>query len=258
MVLCFLQNVHVHLPNWTGGSDALWDVPGPGDKDGMCLSSISCVHIWSWEVGKVMIFSVTNANVIKMFCGKPAAECGIECRLTRGDMRRPPCSSLNGDKLKQACAYRGLKMKTRCLSTCVLQKKRISVKIEKGTGGMNDVDISWIPQETLNVMSMFIFTVITDFGSCLRGDSLPTLLLHFMKITDTQITDTHSHPVLQTGLPLKHLHGNAPIGQLEQINKALLFHLSSYCPSGSLRSFPSHRNLIAFYNGPTFLESNFH
>ncbi|XP_034548103.1 translocon-associated protein subunit alpha-like [Notolabrus celidotus] len=32
-------------------------------------------------------------------------------------------------------------------------KKRLSVKIEKGTGGMNDVDISWIPQETLNVMN---------------------------------------------------------------------------------------------------------
>ncbi|XP_071766581.1 translocon-associated protein subunit alpha [Centroberyx gerrardi] len=32
-------------------------------------------------------------------------------------------------------------------------KKRISVKIEKGTGGMSDVDISWIPQETLNVMN---------------------------------------------------------------------------------------------------------
>lgn len=29
------------------------------------------------------------------------------------------------------------------------------MKIEKGTGGMSDVDISWIPQETLNVMSMF-------------------------------------------------------------------------------------------------------
>ncbi|XP_037606783.1 translocon-associated protein subunit alpha-like [Sebastes umbrosus] len=32
-------------------------------------------------------------------------------------------------------------------------KKRLSVKIEKGTGGMSDVDISWIPQETLNVMN---------------------------------------------------------------------------------------------------------
>ncbi|XP_029288275.1 translocon-associated protein subunit alpha [Cottoperca gobio] len=32
-------------------------------------------------------------------------------------------------------------------------KKRMAVKIEKGTGGMNDVDISWIPQETLNVMN---------------------------------------------------------------------------------------------------------
>ncbi|CAJ1051711.1 translocon-associated protein subunit alpha-like [Xyrichtys novacula] len=32
-------------------------------------------------------------------------------------------------------------------------KKRLPVKIEKGTGGINDVDISWIPQETLNVMN---------------------------------------------------------------------------------------------------------
>ncbi|XP_068614987.1 LOW QUALITY PROTEIN: translocon-associated protein subunit alpha-like [Brachionichthys hirsutus] len=32
-------------------------------------------------------------------------------------------------------------------------KKRLPVKIEKGTGGVNDVDISWIPQETLNVMN---------------------------------------------------------------------------------------------------------
>jgi len=36
-----------------------------------------------------------------------------------------------------------------------LQKKRVSAKIEKGTGGMNDVDISWLPQETLNIMSRF-------------------------------------------------------------------------------------------------------
>uniref|UniRef100_A0A3P8SFT4 Translocon-associated protein subunit alpha n=1 Tax=Amphiprion percula TaxID=161767 RepID=A0A3P8SFT4_AMPPE len=32
-------------------------------------------------------------------------------------------------------------------------KKRLPVKIEKGTGGISDVDISWIPQETLNVMN---------------------------------------------------------------------------------------------------------
>uniref|UniRef100_A0A3Q3AVQ5 Translocon-associated protein subunit alpha n=1 Tax=Kryptolebias marmoratus TaxID=37003 RepID=A0A3Q3AVQ5_KRYMA len=32
-------------------------------------------------------------------------------------------------------------------------RKRISVKIEKGTVGVNDVDISWIPQETLNAMN---------------------------------------------------------------------------------------------------------
>lgn len=32
-------------------------------------------------------------------------------------------------------------------------KKRLPVKIEKGTGGISDVDISWIPQETLNAMN---------------------------------------------------------------------------------------------------------
>ena len=29
------------------------------------------------------------------------------------------------------------------------------MKIEKGTGNMNDVDISWIPKETLDAMSTF-------------------------------------------------------------------------------------------------------
>ncbi|MCJ8750235.1 hypothetical protein PDJAM_G00260170 [Pangasius djambal] len=32
-------------------------------------------------------------------------------------------------------------------------RKRVPVKVETGTGGMNDVDISWIPQETLNAMN---------------------------------------------------------------------------------------------------------
>ncbi|KAM9443842.1 translocon-associated protein subunit alpha-like isoform 2-T2 [Clarias gariepinus] len=33
------------------------------------------------------------------------------------------------------------------------RKKRVPVKVETGTGGLNNVDISWIPQETLNVMN---------------------------------------------------------------------------------------------------------
>ncbi|XP_026161609.1 translocon-associated protein subunit alpha-like [Mastacembelus armatus] len=32
-------------------------------------------------------------------------------------------------------------------------KRRMQMKVEKGTVGINDVDISWIPQETLNVMN---------------------------------------------------------------------------------------------------------
>lgn len=39
------------------------------------------------------------------------------------------------------------------LSIRFMQRKRIPLKVEKGTGGMADVDISWIPQETLNAMS---------------------------------------------------------------------------------------------------------
>ena len=51
-----LQNVHVHLPDWTGGPDALWHIPGPGVEDGMCLSPIiyACmVYKCAWEVGLV-------------------------------------------------------------------------------------------------------------------------------------------------------------------------------------------------------------
>ncbi|XP_015220432.2 translocon-associated protein subunit alpha-like isoform X1 [Lepisosteus oculatus] len=33
------------------------------------------------------------------------------------------------------------------------KRKRVPGKVETGTGGLNDVDISWIPQETLNVMN---------------------------------------------------------------------------------------------------------
>lgn len=34
-LIYFLQDVHVHLPGWTGGPDALWHVPSSGVKDGM-------------------------------------------------------------------------------------------------------------------------------------------------------------------------------------------------------------------------------
>ncbi|TUG37826.1 Translocon-associated protein subunit alpha [Bagarius yarrelli] len=40
-------------------------------------------------------------------------------------------------------------------------RKRIPVKVETGTGAMNNVDISWIPLETLNAMSEFYPTSMT-------------------------------------------------------------------------------------------------
>lgn len=125
-----LQNVHVHLLGWTGGPDALWDVPGPGDED-----------------GKLIGCSIFNVVCFHLHL------------LGRRDTSLPLFYQFK-----------------RCLSTCVLQKKRLPVKIEKGTGGMNDVDISWIPQETLNVMSMFVSRVRRDSG-CLRCDNLLISLL---------------------------------------------------------------------------------
>lgn len=55
------------------------------------------------------------------------------------------------------------------------------------------------------------------------------------------------HPVLQTRLPLKHLHGNEPTGQLEPINKTVRFHPSLYGPTGFQSSFPHHSYPIAIY-----------
>ncbi|CAL8339568.1 unnamed protein product [Merluccius merluccius] len=66
-------------------------------------------------------------------------------------------------------------------------KRRITMKIEKGTSSMNDVDISWIPQETLNAMMSLCFAIVSadstdvkcekiykDFSDCVLelGDSM--------------------------------------------------------------------------------------
>ena len=42
LIQLYLQNVHVRVSYWTGGPDGVWNVPGSGVKDGMCMSSISC------------------------------------------------------------------------------------------------------------------------------------------------------------------------------------------------------------------------
>ncbi len=40
-----------------------------------------------------------------------------------------------------------------CVSVCALQRRRPAAKVEMGTSNHNDVDMSWIPQETLNQIS---------------------------------------------------------------------------------------------------------
>lgn len=52
------------------------------------------------------------------------------------------------------------------------------VKVETGTGGMNDVDISWIPQETLNIMSEFHPCLNNLFDEIIKAPQIPVYLQH--------------------------------------------------------------------------------
>lgn len=136
------------------------------------------------------------------------------------------------------------------LSTCVLQKKRIPVKIEKGTGGLNDVDISWIPQETLNAMSMFIFFLTVTSNNRL------ILLLVSMKIKQHKqlIFNMLSY---RQGFPENISTETNQEGRWSRSVIPSVFHPSSCCPSGFQSSFPHHSNPIPIHNGSAFLGSNF-
>lgn len=138
--------------------------------------------------------------------------------------------------------------------SCFLQRKRISVKIEKGTVGINDVDISWIPQETLNVMSMFILS---------HGAKLfwtiwlyMSLLLFVCELSLISVALFVLSLGLQTRLPLKRLHGNEPNGQLgltSKLQAAKILHHTGYQTLKSLWcSIPA-----ADHKGLTVLEFNF-
>lgn len=52
------------------------------------------------------------------------------------------------------------------------------VKVETGTGGMNDVDISWIPQETLNIMSEFHPCLNNLYDEIIKALQIPVCLQH--------------------------------------------------------------------------------
>ena len=59
------------------------------------------------------------------------------------------------------------------------------MKVETGTGGMSDVDISWIPQETLNVMSEYaICGSLQSLFACFES-----ILIHGAPIVDTVLSD---------------------------------------------------------------------
>lgn len=39
----FIQDVHVHLPGWTGGPDAVWNLPGSGVTDGTICQKLAVI-----------------------------------------------------------------------------------------------------------------------------------------------------------------------------------------------------------------------
>lgn len=85
---------------------------------------------------------------------------------------------------------------------------------------MPDVLTDWIRLSDLSQYPLFLYPV--------RKYSHRTFLFCI-----NEATINWSLPlVFQIRLPLKHLHGNEPRGRLEQINKTVPFHPSSYCPSG--------------------------
>lgn len=45
-----------------------------------------------------------------------------------------------------------------------LQRKRPIQKVEMGTSSQNDVDMSWIPQETLNQISKYSYKLGESFS----------------------------------------------------------------------------------------------
>lgn len=72
----------------------------------------------------------------------------------------------------------------------ILQRKRVAPKVETGTGGMNDVDISWIPQETLNAMSKYPSFPHSPHHAGLQG------------LADTAMTIEDTSHEMKPGLPV--------------------------------------------------------
>lgn len=65
----------------------------------------------------------------------------------------------------------------RLLTVCnCVQRRRPAPKVEMGTSSHNDVDLSWIPQETLNQISMYSpHTALAPFTA-----ALPAVCVHCM------------------------------------------------------------------------------
>uniref|UniRef100_A0A3B3TA85 Translocon-associated protein subunit alpha n=1 Tax=Paramormyrops kingsleyae TaxID=1676925 RepID=A0A3B3TA85_9TELE len=70
------------------------------------------------------------------------------------------------------------------------KRKRAPAKVETGTGGMKDVDISWIPQETLNAMSKYLASPPPPHHAGLQG------------LADTAMTPKDTLHEMKPGLPV--------------------------------------------------------
>lgn len=112
------------------------------------------VHLPGRTGGPDAVWNVSGSGVTDgTICQKSAV---VVFQFMSSDV--PKSTSVNSNKLK--CDV---------LFLLTLQKKRLPVKIEKGTGGMSDVDISWIPQETLNVMSKFTHVTEQELSKMPQG-----------------------------------------------------------------------------------------
>lgn len=47
-LIFLMQDVHVHLPGWTGGPDALWNLPGSGVTDGTIRQKSPVIYFYLW------------------------------------------------------------------------------------------------------------------------------------------------------------------------------------------------------------------
>lgn len=130
--------------------------------------------------------------------------------------------SLNRDRLKMEQAYKCDILLSFHLFLYIYRKGDCQWKLRRAPAGW----MMWISAGFLKRLSMS--WVCPFFYSNKRYRLFWDEITSFLLSTKMEKHKSLYNAVLQTGLPLKHLQGNEPTGQLEQINKKVRYHLSPY------------------------------